>query len=452
MLGLLTTIDLQTISSISGGLMPNPYFSALLAIVLLCPTVSNAQSQKPKRAPLVSATDKYLFAAPPMKSERFRGEISSDHDLFYDQDVFPDREGRRQMAWTLPAESQPQAERLFQETVAIPVLAELGFVPLNAKDLGALKSYRGAGEIAFMGKGAGLFRAKDAETLKKAAEKLSLIGSRELGKLSAFPSQIFVEIRPGSFYYDQGKSHFIVKVVAHLYGIKLYEAGGTGEVGFFEATEVSTADLTDSICGAFRVRRRGEAKTESNVVRATPESPIGAPLTTGDINATLQQIRQTAKEIQLNDVTLRFAGSSAQDLQEVRPRLVRGTRVSRSATTLRVDLRGMEEEIPTITSFSNTLYLRANSSICTGRQAPVLVSLGLSTDSNSVQIDQDCCPTDRSQASLSEVARASGDSRGFFLRKKWDGGLFLIVFPESQQTQTSSSEREQPVLYVFRSR
>ncbi len=432
--------------------MPSPYVPSALAILLLCPMVGTAQSRKPKKVPPSSATDKYLFTAPPMKSERFRGEIPSDHDLFYDQDVFPDREGRRQMAWTLKAESQPQAERVFQETVAVPVLAKLGFVPLEAKDLVALKSYRGTGELAAMGKGAILFRARDAESLKEIAEKLSLIGSRELGKLSAFPFQVFVEIRPGSFYYDKGKSHFIVKVVAHLYGIKMYEAGGTGEVGFFEPTEVSTAVLTDSICGAFCVRRGGEARAEPDVVRATPESPNVPPLTTGDINATLQQIRQTAKEIQLNDITLRFAGSSVQDLQEVRPRLVRGSRVSRSDTTLRIDLRGMEEEIPTITSFSNTLYLRANSSICTGRKAPVLVSLGLSTDSTSAQVDQDCCPTDKSQVSPSEVAGASGDSKGFFLRIKRDGGLYLIVFPESRQAQTSSSEREQPVLYVFRSR
>lgn len=304
--------------------------TAALALLLLAPVRGgdHSRKQKKEKGNRAAVADEFIFAAPPMKSEGFRGEVASDHDLFYDQDVFPDREGRRQVAWSLTAETQPEAEQHFNQQVMRPLLGALGFMPVTDGDLVRLKTYRGMGELDAFAPGATIYRAKDAEALQKATGMIRLLGSREQGRLSAIPFQVLLEVRLGSFRYDHEQAHFIVKVVAHLYGIRMYETGDGGRVTFFDPTEVSTAVLTDAVCGALRSRRAAESEPR-NIAGQDPKTPNASASPQGeegaapkDLVVRMQQLQKSLREILLRDVSLRFADTSAKDIKEARPLLV----------------------------------------------------------------------------------------------------------------------------------
>lgn len=430
-----------------------------MALAILVPARGGVPLQKQKKRPenRAAAADRYIFAAPPMKSEGFRGEVASDHDLFYEQDVFPDREGRRQMAWSLMAETQPEAEQHFKQQVMTPLLGALGFLPVNDEDLVRLKAYRGMGELDAFAPGATIYRAKDAEALQKATGMIALLGSRERGRLSAMPLQVLLEVRLGSFRYDHDQAHFMVKVVAHLYGIRTYETGDGGRVTFFDPTEVSTAVLTDTVCGALR-RRRAEGNEPRNNVgqdSRTPNASVPPQAEEGassqDLAVRMQQLQKSLREILLRDASLRFADTSARDIKEVRPLLV-PAQLDSARPRLVVDTRGREGEIPYISSYSNLFLFRANQSICDGREAPILVFLGSTSGVNEIQMGSDQRPMDAGTYGISEPAPSMDNGKGFYFRKKNGPGFYLILFPASGGHGARIAHDSELPLYLFRSR
>ena len=246
-------------------MLPTIFFGLVLTFHSVA-TAQSGKSQPSKSKPSGSSAEKLVFGAPPMQSKVYEGQLESDHDLFFREGVFPDQEGRGQIAREVLAESEPEAIRQFRKTIALPSLMALGFVPLEDKDILSIqKGYRGMGGINGIAQGAVLFRAKDAESLARATGKIALVGNRSQGRLNALPAQVFVALRPGQFYFQNGVARFMVHISIHLYGVKYHEEEKGGEIGIFEPKEISSLGFLDEIRKSLQEQRE---KTQDSLEQA----------------------------------------------------------------------------------------------------------------------------------------------------------------------------------------
>lgn len=119
---------------------------------------------------------------------------------------------------------------------------------------------------------------------------------------------------------------------------------------------------------------------------------------------------------------------------------------------LQIDIRGREGEIPYISSYSNLFLLRANQSICEGREAPILVFLGSTSGVIEIQMGPDQRPMDPRTYGISESAPSMGNGKGYYFRKKNGSGFYMILFPSSGDHGTQNDQGSEIPLYLFRSR